>query len=477
MLLADIVTITIESSLLILCILLIRATVGPKLHPWVMKCLWGVLGLRVVIPVHFVGSNPFVTVLEQMGLWNRLSEWLQNGSAISWLYGIWFIGFLGCFLVFFLSNCKFMKMLKRHREVYGRKDGLLVYFVDGDIGSCLEGMVFPKIYVSRLAEVSVDWCKWIVSHELCHYRFLDNWNGFIRNVCLMLQWFNPLMWYAAKCWVEDCEIECDYRVLKNKNREERLVYGECLVAMATRRPESFLQSVTTGNSLSDGSLKKRIDRLGEQKYNSFFIEIMVVFGMILMLAGCFMGKGLYDNSWVYLLEQFPYMDNRVYIYTLVDAEQGDRQKVIANMEVRKSLRSHEDAMVVAIGENEVALMFSPFDNPWDTSFEMLAETIAFDREVVFVVGEDYHFAEVTEEDLSIEQRGNQSFLWLNVDEETKTFLNEDEYKVCDIYYWLFEGTSKYIFEDKVCIAYHGASIIEELKDDLLLQNPCELTEK
>ncbi|MBQ9983477.1 MAG: M56 family metallopeptidase [Lachnospiraceae bacterium] len=475
--LVDIVTITIESSLLILYILLIRATIGSKLHPWVMKCLWGLLGLRVVVPVHFAGRNPYVAALEKLGLWKLLSKWLQGGSAVLWIYGIWFVGVLGCFLVFFLSNCKFSNMLKRHRELYGRKDGLLVYFVDGDIGSCLEGLIFPKIYVSRLAEVSVDWCKWIVSHELCHYRFWDNWYGFIRNTCLVLQWFNPLMWYAAKCWMEDCEIECDYRVLKNKNREEQLVYGECLVAMATRRPENFLQNVTTGNSLSDGSLKKRIGRIGEQKYMSFLTEMAVVFAMILMLAGCFLGKGLYENSWVYLLKQLPYMNERVYIYSLEDANERDQQKVIANMEVRKGLRYHEDAMVIAVGEKEVALIFSPFDEAWNTSFEMLAETIAFDREVVFVVGEDYHFAEVTEEALSIEQRGSKSFLWLNVDDDTRAFLDEDEYKVCDIYYWLFEGTQEYILEDKVCIAYHGSSIIEELKEDLLVQNPCELTEK
>lgn len=475
--LVDIVTITLESSLLIFCILYIRVTWGQQLHPWVMKCLWGLLGLRILVPVRFSLFDELFETWMDSEWWHRIASVLRVEGAMKWVHILWAVGCIVCFVFFLLKNMSFDKMLKKHREVYGRKDGVLVYFVDGDIGSCLGGLMFPKIYISRLAECSVDWCKWIVRHELCHYRFWDNWYGFVRNACLVLQWFNPLMWYAAKCWVEDCELACDYQVLKNENREEQVIYGKCLVAMAARRPENFLQSLTTGNSLSDGSLEKRIRRIGKQEYGSVRMEVCTVVAMIIMLLGCFMGPSACKNAGVYVLDQIPFIEEHVFIYTMENAKAGDREELMNNMRLRKEWKCYKDATVMEVGHNEVALIFSPFQEAPIIPFQTYADVIAYDRALMFVMEDKSFFVDVEESNLLLKENGEESSLWIKMDADWKDDLDVETYQVGDAYYRMYTGNREDIDGEMVCIYRGLLADVEEIKEDLLLRNPCEITER
>ncbi|MGN0153402.1 MAG: M56 family metallopeptidase [Lachnospiraceae bacterium] len=388
---------TLQISLLILIILLIRKVFGEYLRPWVMKCLWGILAIRMLIPFQFpVRFSMDRYMGGKLGMW---LEWLAsvgNSSRIREIFlVIWLAGILLFGMLFGLKNLQFGQKLRRNREIYGKKDGVLVYFVDERIGSCLEGLFLPKIYISRLAEERFDWCRWIVSHEISHYHAMDNWYGFFRNICLVIYWYNPLVWYAAKCSVEDCELACDYRVLRDKDREEQVIYGKCLVAMAARKPTGFFENLATGNSLSNGSLKRRIHRIGKDQFCNHFFEGFLVTCMLLITIGCFAdnyGKGMTVMD---MVQKMPFVNTRMVSYSLQKPEYMEEQ--LAIMKSRKRLQYKDDLWIVSQNENQIAVLFPLWDSYERADYEKWADEIALDSKVVLKNGERKYCFEVTED--------------------------------------------------------------------------------
>lgn len=404
---AGIVTITIETSFIILLVLLLRRCFGERLHPVVMKFLWTVPALRILVP--------FEIPADILG-WDTLSHLFEMAANIRWqpqgfsyFQGVllWLFGSLVIFLLFIMKNWKFRHMLKRNRQVHGKKDGILVYFVNRKMGSCLEGLFFPRIYVSRLAEDSFDWCTWIVRHELCHYYAGDNWYSLVRSLCLLLQWYNPLVWYAAKCSVEDCEIACDYKVLKDKTPEEQIIYGKCLVAMAAGKSEGFWQRPVTGSSLEDGSLKKRIKRIGNKSSGSRVLEPLLVCGLLCVLIFSFLGDYKKEYTIVNVLDQFPIVGEKIFCYQLEEPTAENMEQTLRNMEMRNRVMRKDACWIVRADRESVAVIFPLLEDI--ICIEEQADAIAYNPSILLKTPDERYTFEVTEDMLQIEYNDGYDF--------------------------------------------------------------------
>lgn len=342
---AGIEIITIEVSLLIVVIVVIRRVLADRLCPAVMKWLWVIPALRILIPVQVpVDGLHFVTF---------------DFSEKPVVLGFWLFGVALACSFFLVQNAVFKRNVKRKRALYGKKEGLLVYFVDRHIGSCLVGLVHPQIYVSSLADSSLDWCKWIVRHELCHYRSMDHWYAIVRLLCLALQWFNPLVWYAVACSIEDLEIACDYYVVKDEERDAQIRYGECLIAMAAKYPQKFLQSITTGNALGKGSLKRRIERLGEGKERRSITGNIVIIGMLLLLGACFTVPDNSENSFVGLLTKIPYVKECILQYELTEPSNENVEQTVDAMRYRCKIRGLEGVRIYGADQCSLVVLLPP----------------------------------------------------------------------------------------------------------------------
>jgi bla regulator protein BlaR1 len=89
------------------------------------------------------------------------------------------------------------KRLKKYRKEIGTlPNGITLYSVYGY--NCLNGIIFPAIYVDieHLQDDKVE--DNVIQHELQHYKVRDNIWQFIRVVCLVIQWYNPLVWWEAR---------------------------------------------------------------------------------------------------------------------------------------------------------------------------------------------------------------------------------------------------------------------------------------
>lgn len=472
---ASLTTITLQASLLILLVLGIRRVWGRALRPWVAKCLWGVIALRILIPVQISIDWKWWAFLPK---WNLNAEITFGFSLKELAAGIWLAGAVLLILMFWIRNLHFVRKLKKAREVYGKKDGILVYFIDGKIGSCLEGLFLPKIYISRLAEQSFDWCKWIVSHEICHYHARDNWYGFLRNLCLILQWFNPLVWYAARCSVEDCELVCDYKVLRGKNIEEQIMYGKCLTAMAAKKPAGFLQNLVTGNALSNGSLKRRIEQIGRNTFCSPVIERILVIVIVGLTLSCFLGSYNEEYTVMNLARRVPFLKDRIFCYQLEDPTEENMDRVLKNAAKRKRECYIEKCYLVKSDKDSVAVFFPDLESYWSTYYEERAERIFMDTEVMLEVDGYKYVFDLSGEMLMEKHTEDGHSLWLSLADVGIDGSNIENYKVYYLGTHRYDGTAEdiqngYIRLDNM-FSYDD---LWDKKQILLLKNPCKLTKK
>lgn len=202
---------------------------------------------------------------------------LEQISAIMWMAGMAVFT-----LIFAWQNFSFYRYLRATRKknsvvtVGIRK---IPVFTAGDklCSPCLFGL-FPAIYIPEGNHCTEEGFTFILEHELTHYRHGDHIWSFVRILCLITNWYNPLVWIAAKLSMRDGELVCDAGCMHRLGEEKRCAYGEALLAMikpVKGREELFKHAtmMTSGKKF----MEKRITGIAEIRKNSvIFVVIMLI---------------------------------------------------------------------------------------------------------------------------------------------------------------------------------------------------------
>ena len=188
------------------------------------------------------------------------------------LFGIWIIGILAMLLLVAKSRSHFYSMKKsslplQNREVrmvYNNclnemkiKRNIPVYSTAFLKSPVIAGLFRPCIYLpihlisdfNMTAEKHMcprgykrisDGCsnatdiRYMLLHELQHYKHKDAIASFLMNLFGVLYWFNPLVWFALKEMRNDREVACDTSVLKLLNESDYEDYGNTLINFAEK---------------------------------------------------------------------------------------------------------------------------------------------------------------------------------------------------------------------------------------------------
>lgn len=107
----------------------------------------------------------------------------------------------------------------------------------------LIGIIHPRIYIPihLISELNPDDMRFMLLHELQHYRHKDTFIGFLMVISNILYWFNPFVWYTLKEILCDREIACDSAVLQMISADEYQAYGTTLINFA-EKISSFLST-------------------------------------------------------------------------------------------------------------------------------------------------------------------------------------------------------------------------------------------
>lgn len=121
------------------------------------------------------------------------------------------------------------------------------------------GLLKPCIYlpIHLISDYRPSDMRYMLLHELQHYRHRDNLAGLFMNLAGIIYWFNPTVWYALAEMRSDRETACDTSVLELLEEASYADYGNTLLHFAEKvslRPFPF--SAGLGGTMKQ--MKRRI---------------------------------------------------------------------------------------------------------------------------------------------------------------------------------------------------------------------------
>lgn len=216
------------------------------------------------------------------------------GKIVNCLIAAWLMGMLAFSLLFLWKNLSFYRYFrhvrKKIKEIDTGKRSIPVYAADDRLSSpCLFGLV-PAIYIPGGSSLEKpdqeELLTYILEHELTHYRHGDHIWAFVRILCLIINWYNPLVYTAARLSVRDGELACDAGCIYRLGEDRKYAYGEALLAMIKpmEKKEELFKYATMMTS-EKNFMKKRIEKITENRKKN--ILPAVVFAVIMLFsAGC-----------------------------------------------------------------------------------------------------------------------------------------------------------------------------------------------
>jgi len=227
---------------------------------------------------------------------------------ISWeqvLPVVWLVGMIGMAVVIVGVNISFGTTLGMFRkelpamERKGRgKQNLSVYLADGITSSCLYGVVRPSIYLNRtgMGEQEKSYC---VEHEYSHYLQGDMVWSLCRTLCLILHWYNPLVWVAVMLSKKDAELACDERTIERLGEDERYNYGHTLVELAAAQSKAVqMFGMATLMASDKKEVVERVKAITMKKETKIITGLLVAVLVVVIGIFVFTGeaKGEQENN-------------------------------------------------------------------------------------------------------------------------------------------------------------------------------------
>ncbi|MCU5386258.1 M56 family metallopeptidase [Bacillus cereus] len=145
------------------------------------------------------------------------------------------------------------------------------------------GFLRPRVLLSRAHMKVLDeqQLRYIFHHELAHIKRRDVGVNWLMHGLLILNWFNPILWYAYSCMRENQELACDAFALTYIDSEEKLAYGHTIITLLEHY-SSYYQVPSLANlSRNKRTLKRRILMIKKFKKNSYRWS---AFGVVAILA-------------------------------------------------------------------------------------------------------------------------------------------------------------------------------------------------
>ncbi len=349
-----ILNMSITASYFVVALILLRA-VFRKIPKWLSCSLWGLVGLRLILPFSFnsilsiipsaetVPSNimyeesPFIT--SGIGIVDAAAEHIlyrtvapNPGDSANPLQIITavaaFLWVTGIAVMLVYALVSFLLVRRKTRLSIRTSEGY--YICDSIASPFILGVIRPKIFIPSVTQACD--IELILSHEKAHIKRLDHlWKplGFL---ILSVYWFNPLMWLAYIFLCRDIEAACDEKVLKNKGTDIKKSYSEALINCSAGR------RLITACPLAFGEtdVKSRIKNILSYKKPALWL-IVIALIVSIILSVCFMtnpdGMKLNDitgyEDMFRDVEKIQLFTGTAYIFTTEDVkpELSDLKKV------------------------------------------------------------------------------------------------------------------------------------------------------
>lgn len=320
-----------SSCALILAVLLLRRLLRGRIGPGLQYALWLLVLVRLLLPVSFGAArvsvqnlvrdaderaaSQVVTYVNQTAPDPVPSEpapaqsataqpqYTQSAAApqpqpeapltvtarpvtlLDILRCAWYAGMAAMALWLIATNLAFRaRLAKRARRIEYPGCKLPLYITEAVETPCLFGVLRPAIYLTHEAASEPVTLAHSVEHELTHYRHGDHIWALLRCLCLVLHWYNPLVWLAAALSRRDAELACDEATIRRLGEAERAAYGRTLIRISCERRATLLRTATTMNCGKSG-LRERIALIANRPKTAAYALVILILAAV-AVTGC-----------------------------------------------------------------------------------------------------------------------------------------------------------------------------------------------
>lgn len=246
-----ILNMSISAGWLVLAVVILRPFLA-RAPRWILPLLWGIVGIRLVIPVTVESVFSLIPSAETISpeivhaasptihsgvytlnsvvnpvLGETFGQTVENTvppmqrwmPALAW---VWFGGMV--LMLLYMAGSTLLLSCRMADAVLFREN---VYRSERVGSPFVLGFFRPRIYLPfGLPEKDTEYG---IAHEKAHIRRRDHWIKPMGFVLLSVHWFHPLVWLAYVLLCRDIEMACDERVIRDLGDAQRADYSEALL--------------------------------------------------------------------------------------------------------------------------------------------------------------------------------------------------------------------------------------------------------
>lgn len=144
------------------------------------------------------------------------------------------------------------------------------------------GIINPNILfpLNMISNLNKDEMRYIILHELCHYKRKDILVSWLTSIVRTIYWFNPIILFGLSTMRSDCESACDEMVLSKLSDKENIKYGNTILNVLHLINIKNTVPGTTSMVINKRRLKDRIKFIAENKK---FGRKTLVFGVLVIV--------------------------------------------------------------------------------------------------------------------------------------------------------------------------------------------------
>ena len=297
---------SISAGWLVLAVVVLRLLLR-KAPAWTRVLLWGVVGLRLVLPVSVESALSLIPSAETLRpevVQFAARPTLDSGvpalnAAVDPVLGeafaaapgasanplylltavasvVWLAGLAGM-LVYALVS--WVRLRRRVRAAVPLEKN--VYLCDEIDAPFLLGAVRPRIYLpSGLDEAAR---AHVLAHERAHLARRDHWWKPLGFLLLSVYWFQPLLWLAYALFCRDVELACDERAVRGLDAGAVREY--CAVLLACSAPRRMAAACPL--AFGEVGVKTRVRRALARRRPAVWVTAAAVV-VCAVVAVCFL---------------------------------------------------------------------------------------------------------------------------------------------------------------------------------------------
>ncbi len=275
-----------------------------KAPKWITVLLWGLVGLRLILPVSIESVLSLIPSAETIPpeivysdtpqihsgveLFNStvnpvISESLapEVGASVNPVQVllfiatiVWIAGMAGMMIYTLISYLRLRNKVKVSMSIEKN-----TYICDDINTPFILGIIKPKIYLpSNLTNAEQEY---VLRHEKAHIKRKDHLIKPLGFLLLSVYWFNPLLWMAYVLLCRDIELACDEKVIRDMDVTNRKEYSTALLNCSI--PRRMISACPL--AFGEVSVKQRIKSVLNYKKPAFWISIVAIVLCIALSVG------------------------------------------------------------------------------------------------------------------------------------------------------------------------------------------------